>query len=90
MLNDAILDLRSSILDYSRDRYCAAPTGAIAMSTIGVFTLSVLTSVALPVGRYFIQTFILRMNMDNWYNLPALNHPTKRSDKAFPSEAAWR
>jgi hypothetical protein len=39
---------------------------------------------------YFIQTFILWMNMGNWYNLSALNHPTKRSDKAFPSEAAWR
>jgi hypothetical protein len=39
---------------------------------------------------YFIQTFILWMNMDNWYNLSALNHPTKRSDKALPSEAAWR
>ena len=39
--------------------------------------------------RYFIQTLILWMNMDNWYNLSDLNHPTKRSDKAFPSEAAW-
>jgi len=42
------------------------------------------------INWYFIQTFILWMNMDNWYNLPALNHPTKRSDKAFPSEAACR
>ena len=40
--------------------------------------------------EYFIQTFILWIDMDNWYNLSALNHPTKRSDKAFPSEAAWR
>ena len=39
---------------------------------------------------YFIQTFILRLNMDNWYNLSTLNHPTKRSDEALPSEAAWR
>src|SRR5215470_14987119 len=39
---------------------------------------------------YFIQTSILWMNIDNRYNLSALNHPTKRSDKAFPSEAAWR
>src|SRR5499426_4214173 len=26
------------------------------------------------------------MDMDNCYNLSALNHPTKRSDKAFPSQ----
>jgi hypothetical protein len=32
--------------------YCAAPTGAMAMSIIGVFMLSVLTSVALPDGKY--------------------------------------
>src|SRR5262249_51061571 len=28
---------------------------------------------------YFIQTSILWMNMDNRYNLSALNHPTKRN-----------
>ena len=48
----AILYLRSSILDCSCDCYCVVPAGATAMSTIGVFTLSVLTSVALPDGRY--------------------------------------
>jgi DNA/RNA endonuclease G (NUC1) len=35
---------------------------------------------------YFIQTFILWVDTDNWYNLSVLNHPTMRSDKAFPSQ----
>ena len=55
---------------------------SLANVVAGVYTVSIR-------AWYFIQTLILWMNMDNWYTLSALNHPTKRSDKAFPSEAAW-
>jgi hypothetical protein len=38
--------------DFDNLHYCVAPAGATAMSTIGVFTLSALTGMAPPVGKY--------------------------------------
>src|SRR6266498_1582808 len=48
----SIRNPQSAIRNPQSAIYCVAPTGATAMSTIGVFTVSVLTRVARPDGRY--------------------------------------
>ncbi len=71
----------------SRQRKRCEPWGVIAARFFSLFALISPTSSDTKNARwYFIQTFILWIDMDNWYNLSALNHPTMRSDKAFPPQ----